>query len=143
MKAPLKNEQLTNGRTTNGRTRESSGNLNIFSRNRNPLVSRQVSSVGVSQNKWHDNQGEITPDLHVYSSSSGDGCNIRALQKAFCFFGSLLVTVPTYSLYPRGEGGTPPNNRQKKSSSNDCSYCSFAAVCLLVPLEWAVKSRAY
>lgn len=60
-----KNEQLSNGRTTNGRTRESSGNLNIFSRNRNPLVSRQVSGVGVSQNKWHDNQGEITPDLYV------------------------------------------------------------------------------
>lgn len=134
MKAP-KNEQLSNGRTTNGRTRESSGNLNIFSRNRNPLVSRQVSSVGVSQNKWHDNQGEITPDLYVcvfilirrWLQHSRSAKSVLFFWVASCH--SFYVLIVSEG----GEGGTPPNNRQKKSSSNDCSYCSFAAVCLPVP----------
>lgn len=84
--------------------------------------------------------GEITPDLYIHPHQA-----MAAF--AFCFFGSLLVTVSTYSLYPSKGGWLRPlreqNNNSRKKSSNDSSYCSFAVVCRLLPLEWAVKCGAY
>lgn len=65
------------------------------------------------------------------------GCCIRSiLQKVFCFFGSLLVTLFACSLYRREVrevAGRDGYTHAKKSSHDYCSYCSFAAACVYFP----------
>lgn len=71
----------------------------------------QVSSVGVSQNKWHDNRGEITPDLYIHPHQAMPA--FALCKKRSVFLGRFLSQfLRTHCI--RGGGATPTQRTEQQ-----------------------------